>query len=224
MVTQLRCGARMLVDRANAVDRVIYLFGDYDREEIEWLLGKVQDSQAALFLDIGSNIGAYSVIMSTLSPSLESKAFEPDQRNLAFLRANLVINELEDRVEVIEAAVGEVSGTTRFLESRADALFNTGKSRVVSEEVQDANVRTVEKVTIDEYLEAKGRILLLKVDVEGYEMDVIRGMKETLTSNNCFLVIEVFPENLNDCDELMGELGYRRTVSFGSDDWGYEPA
>ncbi len=222
VVTRLRCGANMLVDRANAVDRVIYLFGEYDREEMEWMISKIRDPRQTLLYDIGANIGAYSVILPTLIPGLTVDAFEPDLRNLVFLRANIAINGLEERVAIRDVAVGGESGTVEFLESRGGDLINTGKSKVVADGGGQANLRTVKKVALDDHAEVSGRTVLMKIDVEGYEFDVLNGMHRTLRDNDCYLMIEIFPENLGKCDALMEGLGYRRTKSFGSDDWAYE--
>ncbi|MEO5917133.1 MAG: FkbM family methyltransferase [Luteolibacter sp.] len=222
-VARLRCGAQMLVDRANAVDRVIYLFGEYDREEMEWLLSKVRDARQTLLYDIGANIGAYSVILPTMVPGLTAHAFEPDTRNLTFLRANIAINGLEEQVTIRDVAVGDQAGTVQFLESRGGDLLNTGKSKVVNDPDNLASLRTVTKIAVDDLDPVRGKTVLMKIDVEGYEFDVLQGMRRTLRDNACYLMIEIFPENLVKCDGLMEELGYRRTISFGSDDWAYEP-
>ena len=120
----------MLVDRGNAVDRVIFLFGDYDRDEMLWMISKISNPHETLLYDIGANIGAYSVIMPTLVPGLTVQAFEPDLRNLVFLRANIAINGLEERVDIHDVAVGEETGTVQFLQSRGGTHLNTGKSKV----------------------------------------------------------------------------------------------
>ena len=221
-VTRLRCGARMLVDRSNAVDRVIYLFGQYDQEPMEWALSKITDPRQTVLYDIGANIGAYSVILPTLAPGLTAHAFEPDLRNLVFLRANIAINGLENRVNISDVAVGDESGTVQFLESRGGDTLNTGKSKVVDDASSHENLRTVKKVAIDDILATAGKTILMKIDVEGYEFDVLNGMHQTLRDNDCYLVIEIFQENLGKCDALMESLGYCRSTSFGSSDWAYE--
>lgn len=222
VVTRLRCGARMLVDQSNSVDRVIYLFGEYDRQEMEWMISKITDPRQTLLYDIGANIGAYSVILPTLVPGLTVHAFEPDLRNLVFLKANIAINGLEERVQISDVAVGDESGTVQFLESRGGDNLNTGKSKVVGDLSDHANLRTVTKVAVDDLCDFSGRTVLMKIDVEGFEFDVLNGMHRTLRDNDCHLMIEIFPENLGKCDALMASLGYGRTVSFGSDDWAYE--
>ncbi len=221
-ITRLRCGAAMLVDRYNMVDRVIYLFGDYDHEEMEWMISKIRDPRQTLLCDIGANIGAYSVILPTLVPGLEVHAFEPDLRNLTFLRANVCINGLEERVAICDKAVGAEAGTVEFLEYRGGDSLNTGKSRVVTESEGQPGVRTVARITLDDHAEWSGRTILMKIDVEGYELDVLSGMRRTLRDNDCFLMIEIFAGNIARCDALMAELGYQRTKAFGSDDWAYE--
>lgn len=225
VVTRLRCGAHMLVNTSNAVDRVVYLFGEYDRDEMAWMMSKINNPRKTLLYDIGANIGAYSVVLPTMIPELTAHAFEPDLRNLVFLRANIIINGLENRVIIEDVAVGSESGTVQFLESRSGNFINTGKSKVVADLVDQSNlknIRTVRKISLDEIVDIKGYTILIKIDVEGYEIDVLKGMRRTLSDNDCFLMIEIFPENLTKSDALMKDLGYHRTNSFGSDDWAYE--
>lgn len=222
VVARLRCGKHMLLDRANAVDRVIYLFGEYDVGEMGWLVSKATGQQEPILYDIGANIGAYSVIMPAMVPGISVQAFEPDSRNVQFLKANIAMNWLGDIVTVHEIAVGEDSGVVSFLESRGGANLNTGKSKVSKDAEQPGGCRTVEKRSIDSLADHANRVVLVKIDVEGYEYEVLRGMKKTLKNNRCYLMIEIFAENLAKCDEFMASCGYERTKSFGSEDWGYE--
>jgi len=66
-----------------------------------------------LFVDVGANIGSYTVLASAVC-SAHSIAIEPDPGTVRFLKRNVEINRIEDRVTVIETAVGAAPGTVRF--------------------------------------------------------------------------------------------------------------
>lgn len=132
-----------------------------------------------LFVDVGANIGSYTVLASKVVGS-STIAFEPDPHTLLTLRRNIEINDIADRVTTVEAVAGRQGGTVSFT-TGLDTI-----NHVAAE--SDANTRQVHMTTLDETLEGKHPILI-KLDVEGYEADVIAGAMKTLR-NPSLLAIE----------------------------------
>src|SRR5437667_10987689 len=91
--------ARFLVNYRNYVDRQIAFYDDYESEQIAYLLEAIRHYGCTTFVDIGANIGFYSVHVAGETSVSRLSAFEPDPRNVDQLRANLFLNGLSTRVE-----------------------------------------------------------------------------------------------------------------------------
>ena len=140
-----------------------------------------------VFVDIGANIGFFSVLAAQLvGPAGRVLAFEPHPGAREILRAAIAANRLEDRIEVIEAAVGAPGRTTT-------RLFVTDNSMLSSTDPDRAPLRNdypftgaidVTLVALDAWLGARPdlipRIAAIKIDVEGTEAEVLAGMTGTL--------------------------------------------
>lgn len=116
------------------------------------------------FIDVGANVGAYSVLVGSYRPGVSITAVEPDREARNRLAENLALNELA--AEVIPAALAEEPGQARFT-SGLDSTNHLAVS--ASEEAVDVEVRTLDAVAGDR------RVSLVKIDVEGAELAVLRG-------------------------------------------------
>jgi FkbM family methyltransferase len=123
-----------------------------------------------LFLDIGANIGSYTILASKLC-SASTIAFEPDPDTAARLACNVKVNEIGGRVMVEQIALAERSGTVSF---------SVGLDSV-NHITDDGAGRQVTCETLDSYL--AGQIpIAIKMDVEGAESRVLAGASRTLAS------------------------------------------
>ncbi len=143
-----------------------------------------------LFVDVGANIGSYTVLASRVI-GCRTVAFEPDPAAAAALERNIRLNKIAERVELRISAVGEQDGEAPFsigLDTQNHVLTSA-----------DATGRSVPMQTLDRAL--GGRIpILVKIDVEGYETEVLRGaravlaaseLKAVLTENRSSTVVEI---------------------------------
>src|SRR5829696_9841251 len=125
-----------------------------------------------LFLDLGANIGAYSVL--ALDCGAQVIAVEPDDRARARLEQNVAYNEYT--CDVIPAAVGAQAGELSFTVG-LDSYNHLVSDRDVTWE-GNVRTRTVPVRTLDDILGAR-TAAGVKVDVEGFELDVLRGAATT---------------------------------------------
>jgi len=146
-----------------------------------------------LILDIGANVGVYSLLMARwVGEAGRVIAFEPAPESAAALKQHLALNRLSDRVEVVESAIADRSGQTEFFaatyngENSMNPAFG---SRVVS-----ARKVTVPVTTIDDFC-AHHQIApdLIKIDIEGYEFHAVRGALRTLAEHHPNIVMELHP-------------------------------
>ena len=132
-----------------------------------------------LFLDIGANIGSYTVLASGVCRAA-TWAFEPEPNTARHLKRNIEINDLEKLVTVHECALGPSQGEIPFTIGLDTANKVAGAN--------DKNVRIVRQEQLDKLIGASQPIMI-KMDVEGYEEDVLQGATALLASP-CLKVIE----------------------------------
>lgn len=126
-----------------------------------------------LFLDVGANIGSYTVLASKVCGA-RSIAYEPDPDAVAALSRNIAVNGIETLATVRQAAVGDHDGEITFtvgldtMNHVADAAYLAG--------------RRVAMVRLDDE-SAAAAASFIKLDVEGFEVDALRGAQETLSAD-----------------------------------------
>lgn len=150
---------------------------------------QVLDRPDMTVLDIGGNIGLYSLIAASRCPASQVIAFEPETRNAAILKAMAQANGFTN-LAVVNAGAGAVNGeATLFLDPD-----NKGKHSLVRDGARQ-QVTTIALVTIDDTVARHGlsRIDAVKIDVEGWEEQVFLGMGEVLARDHPTLLFEFAP-------------------------------
>ena len=125
-----------------------------------------------VFVDVGANVGAYS--LRALAKGMTVYSFEPNPENIKILKRNAEINRLP--AAILEFALGASEGTAKMSQ-------NGATSRIIDEGIE-VHVRSLDSLHYP-------RVDLLKVDVEGYEVEVFRGAKETLARCHPDIMIEL---------------------------------
>lgn len=132
-----------------------------------------------LFCDVGANVGSYTVLASGVCGS-KTVAFEADPDTANNLRRNIAANSLENLVEVCAVAAGPCEGEVRL------TLGHDAMNRVASGQTE--GTRSVRQSSLDILLEDR-RPLFMKLDVEGYEEQVLAGADAVL-ANESLVAIE----------------------------------
>ena len=185
---------------------------------IEWLRAM---PQGAVFVDVGANVGMYTVF-AALARSARVVAFEPESRNYAVLNENLRLNQLGAQVLALCAGLSDRHGIERLYLSEAKA---GGSCHSLGEAVgfdlkprAAAFVQGVLALRFDD-LVAAGQVPVpeyVKIDVDGFEHKVIRGMETTLRQAGVrSLIVELNP----DLAEHREIRGFLERLGFG-----WEPA
>jgi FkbM family methyltransferase len=136
-------------------------------------------------LDCGANYGYWSVLVSS-SPygSHKAIAIEPSSQNFAKLANNAKING--DRFEVMKCAIGAARGTARLSGTKHEALSIAGDASAGGEDVP---VIALDNLLDDGKISADGKYLI-KLDVEGVEIEAIKGGTRLLQGNSALLCEE----------------------------------
>tara|TARA_A200000159_G_scaffold163665_1_gene190619 strand:- start:254 stop:1909 length:1656 start_codon:yes stop_codon:yes gene_type:complete len=166
-------------------------------------------------IDIGANVGLYSLV-SSLAPQVECiMAFEPDDDSRKELERNIYLNSLENR---IQAHSSVVSSSTKMVEFGTHSPLS-GINGVVNTSIHDeelySKVDKIKAISLDELPNLQNKVLALKVDVEGHELEVLRGASNLLKSNCAVIQIECYEGH--DIEMYLQYLGYFKFFSAGYD-------
>lgn len=165
---------------------------------------------ADVILDVGANSGIYALVAQAVNPDATVFAFEPVERVHRRLVENARLNG--GRIRCVRAAASDRTGTiTLFEPTGAHPLAASADPRVFGEGVGGGWRETrVPSVRLDEVLEEAGlEPELIKIDVEGHELEVLEGLGGVLARARPTVLVEVLTEDrLSEALDVFGRLGY----------------
>ena len=152
------------------------------------IIGEIIKNKA--ILDIGANIGNHTLYYISECGASSVYCFEPVKDTFYTLKKNIEINGAENIVHLFNKGVGSVSCNAKV------ALYN-----------EPSESGNIEIISIDE-LKIIEDIGLVKIDVEGFEIEVLKGMMKTLYKNKPYITIEIRDRNFDEAKSLLLPLGY----------------
>jgi FkbM family methyltransferase len=196
-------GARLILSDRQNYATLVYTCGLWDFPEQVFLLHLLRPEDT--FIDVGSNVGGYTVLASAVAGA-RSIAFEPAPETYAELRRNVRLNDIESMVETHCCALGEVNGAN-WITSGRGALNHIVSNAAARDAIE------VPAARLDTVL-AGTSCRLIKIDAEGFELNILRGAPDTLAHPGLqALIVE-----LNGSGRRYGisdDQVHREIVSFG---------
>ena len=169
--------------------------------------------QATEVLDIGANIGVYSIYCSSLQSVEAIWAFEPAPVAFDQLIENIRIQDKSEKIHAYKVAASDGAGSVAF----RIVSEMSGANRIVTSADPGQQI-FVQSERIDALISSKGKSVAVKIDVEGHELSVLSGMKNLLLQNNCYLQIECLdPEKLIEVKEFLKSMNYNYVFSLRDD-------
>lgn len=165
--------------------------------------GKLQEwlEEGDWAIDLGANVGHYTLRMSNLvGPTGRVLAFEPVSETFELLSANVCSGACRN-VTLFNAAASDAFGSARM----AMPSFSTGLVNFYMASLSSTGQFEVLTVPIDSIVPRK-RIALVKIDVEGHELQALRGMQETLLRDHPTIIVE---GTSGEVASFLHELGYK---------------
>ncbi|MBC7806770.1 MAG: FkbM family methyltransferase [Akkermansiaceae bacterium] len=212
--TQLRSGGRMIVDLSDGQQRHIYYTGIYEHRFMLCLSRYLSDGQ--IFVDIGANVGAYTLFAAArVGSGGHVFAIEPNPKAFARLRQNVRLNEFGN-CTLIEKAASDHAGSGAML----PAFDDLAVSRLVgggNNDVRPEQTVTVALETLDTCLgERADSVQIIKADAEGAELQILRGAPRTLYGRP-YLLLEVDDKLLKNLGSSQEEvLAFLRDLQYKS--------
>lgn len=155
------------------------------------------------YLDVGAHLGTHTVWFATMCPSTHVHAFEPVGRYGDLVDRNIAANGLQERVTLHRTGVGDVAGrASNYLSPEHQVGFVEGTGEGVVEEFP--------VVRLDEAV--RGRVGLIKLDVEGMEASALLGASRILSRDRPVVFAEAHSaEAAKELARLLARYGYQQT-------------
>jgi len=171
----------------------------WDKEHIEIILNQII-SDNAIFIDIGSNYGAYSIPIAKLKNKINVYCFDPSEKALNQLKDNIELNNIKN-IKHFNIGIGEKKKSVYF-DDEIQNYKNSG-----SYEINNKNLgKKIEINSIDNLIESKEifpkKNVIIKMDIEGYEFLAIQGLKQTISKYNVFIFFEFSKKLILNHDNL----------------------
>ena len=150
--------------------------------------------------DIGANIGYISLLFAKQTgKSGQVFAFEPLPENCSRLEKNIALNNLENSITLIQAAVIDKSGSTTFMVHKSGAMGKAVGSKGRDEEYLMQII--VPAVSLDDFVFTQNNPppKLIKMDIEGGEVLAIKGMQRTLKEVKPVILVEIHSHQALEC-------------------------
>ncbi len=189
VVAETKGGLTLNLHIKDWIQANLFFLGHYEQAELRLL--KTTLKEGGTFIDLGANIGLYSLTASRIvGQHGRIISFEPFSKNYNKFIQNLELNKLNNTNVVPEKkAVGKYNSTLTLYSNSSDSNMGMASTK----ERLHTDKETVESVSIDTYLKDKGisKVDLIKIDIEGHEKDALMGMEETIKNMKPSFIIEI---------------------------------
>lgn len=188
MVTfRTKHGFRLRGNLRNAEHQRIYFYGEHDeRYEIRNLKRILRPGDTCW--DIGANIGFYTCLFASLvGEAGRVVAFEPASHTAAFLRDNIALNHATNRVIVVGKAIGNTISRQQIFFHTADMAEGTASLR----EKPRSESEWVDVDTLDNLFRTLPTPDLVKIDVEGYQVELLAGGEKFFAHHSPMIMAEL---------------------------------
>ena len=160
-----------------------------DLKELKFLK-KISLTNKILFFDCGANFGFYSLFVASIQKNNKVFSFEASSTTFKDLKKNINLNNLQN-IQPINLAISE----TKDLEIFFKESKNDWESSMKSNNFDVLKTTKIKTITLDSFLENKDIIfpeynIIIKLDIEGNEMNAIRGAKNLLKKYSPMIIIE----------------------------------
>jgi FkbM family methyltransferase len=189
--TRTRHGFKIYTIPGDITSDWIKLHGQHEAGPERFILDHLKRDTA--FLDIGANIGYFSLLAAVKGES-RVVSFEPQREVADLLARSIEMNKLESLVRVEPIALSNAPAMMRMTRCPG----NTGHSQLTSADGEGVLDYAVRVVVLDEWMRENpiGSVSVCKIDAEGADLDILRGMSGLLDRDGPAIVVEVIDEFL----------------------------
>ena len=192
----------------------------YEPLQVYFLRRIAASQRECIFLDVGANIGAYSILLSDIKSIVKIVAFEAMHECADEIKKNIKLNSLEGRVSIVEIALSDKQGEANFLRTKPYGGDSAILDTYLFGRLPENQVITVKTATLDEQIKSESAsVIIMKIDVEGHELSVLRGAENLLKSSIGWIQCEIHETSphRNDTFAYLEGLGWNKVFRVGWD-------
>jgi len=197
---------QLVVFSFDYIGQFINVFGIFEKDYLDtffkWTESININFKGACVIDIGANIGNHSLYFSDYFKKVIS--FEPNDRTFKVLKLNA---ELVDNVDCYNVGLSDQNKKSYMVEN----MLNMGGSKVVDE--QSTETKEIQLIRLDDF-EGLENIKLIKIDVEGHELNALKGAHSTILKFKPIILFEQHPRDFINGESkvinYLKSLGYEK--------------
>jgi FkbM family methyltransferase len=188
IMVELPLGTKLICPTWSGLAGTLAAVGLHEADELLCVTDLIRPQDCVV--DVGANLGVYTIIAAQRGASVI--AFEPTAAARQALERNARLNGLTDRIEISPLALADFNGPARFTSG-----LDTVNHLVIAGDA-DAHGSAVQVATLDAVFRDGGtpwradRVVLIKVDVEGFDQQVLVGASELIDHVKPVLIVEVW--------------------------------
>jgi FkbM family methyltransferase len=200
------------LDFLDPVDRQIIIHKNYEFDQINFLEEQMNKYIFSHFLDIGANSGYYSFYFAEKYKNLKIKAFEPNNDAFNKFNKTLVKNSFQN-VKIFNFGLSDMEKKTKM-----KSMIKHGQAHsnsIIFDDRYDFDLQNYKVFDAilkvgDNFLNFKNKRLCIKIDVEGHEINTLRGLINNINRNKCLISIEIGNAKFNEVDNFLKKNNFKQ--------------
>ena len=206
-------GIKIRLNLSDWVQTNLFFLGEYETTELDFIMKNIPSD--ALVIDVGANIGWYTLNLSKFLTNGQVMAFEPFSKNHLALQSNIEANQFKN-IKVYQIGLGNKNEKLQIRYNSADHNLGMASINLTTYDyIEDIEVKRLDDFTSQMDL---SKLKFIKIDIEGFEFEALLGMAEILGKYKPLLLIEQdenvlqskTPEVVEKIDEFLKAIGYKK--------------
>lgn len=213
-----RRGARFILCPQNWIDNRLLAGAPFEAEQVAAAQALIREHHIDLFIDIGANIGLYSILLGQMPEIKSALAFEPVRSNFAQLMGNIFVNGLANKVEGQRLALGaREDETVIYVDPASTGVSRLDLKGAHRDQAKYSNQETVRVARFDDVCAYEDRRAFVKIDVEGHAVGVLEGMATFLSRNTVVIQVETSDNEERGVFEFLIAKGFSNVRRIAAD-------
>ena len=203
------------------MDQLIFFHNNYEDKQFNYLINKIKKFKPSIFLDIGCNSGLYSLMIAKNFPKLKVLSFEPVKETFLKFKKNIKLNKKIKNIKPYNFGLSSKNKNLKMHAKVRDGYIQQGGAGVIRKNTKvRLNHLNISLATFrrgDDTINFKNKIIACKIDVEGHELNVLKGMIKILNKNKLILQIEIFDSEYKKINSYLNRNNFKQINKINSD-------